>query len=184
MQTDLKDLFPEAKELDQKSLNALLAAVKNNYSNGSFDYLKFKQSIISLGKMHMDESTSFKSAFATAQTMGLSKESLIKSANKYIYALEGERESFAEALLKQKEVKVDGRRSEVDDLHKKIEQHREKIKQLEREIDIFQNRIDTVDQDVDAANAKIKGTKERFLSVYEVITRSIKSDIELITKYL
>ncbi len=184
MQTDLHDLFPDTKSLDQKSVTALLKSIKNSYHEGSFDYLKFKQSVLSLAKLNMDEATSFKSAFATAQTMGLSKESLIKSANKYIYALEGERESFAEALLKQKEIKVDGRRSEVEKLHDKIASHKQKIKELEREIEIFQQRIDNVDQDVDDAKAKIEGTKRNFLSVYEVISKAIKSDIELITIYL
>ncbi len=184
MTTDLRDLFQGIRGLDEKSTTALLSALKNNYDNGSFDYLKFKQSVISLLKMNMDIPTSYKSAYATASTMGLTKETLAKSVDRYIYALERERESFAEALLKQKDIKVDGRRSEVDDLKKKIEDHKYKIKELEREIDIFQNRIDTVDQDVDAAQAKIDDTKEKFLHVYDALTLEIKTDKEKISKYL
>lgn len=184
MTTDLRDLFEGTGQLDEKSVNALLRAIKNNYDNRSFDYLKFKQSVISLLKLNMDETTCYKSAFATASTMGLSKESLLKSADRYIYALERERESFAEALLKQKGIKVDGRKSEVQDLVKKIEEHKNKIKELEREIDIFQNRIDTVDQDVEAAQIKIDGTKEKFLQVFETMTSEIKKDIESIKLHL
>jgi len=132
----------------------------------------------------MDIATTYKSAFATASTMGLTKESLLKSAEKYTYALQDERENFAEALINQRSIKVEGRKSEVQDLERKILSHKERIKELEREISIFQNRIDTVDQDVDEANSMLEGTKTKFLNVYEVITNSIKKDIESINSYL
>jgi len=184
MTTDLRELFDGTKGLDEKSVNALLRALKSNHESGTFDYLKFKQSLLSLRALNIDESTSYKSAFATASTMGLSKESLLKSANRYIYSLGRERESFAEALLKQKSIKIEGRKSEVIELTEKIQQHRNKIKELEREIDIFQNRIDTVDQDVDAAQLKINATKENFLKAYEVMANEIKDDIDLINQFL
>ena len=184
MTTDLRDLFPGTTGLDEKSVQALLAAIKKNYNPGEFDYLKFKQSVLSLIQMGMDEATAFKSAFTTASTLGVTKDSLSRSAQSYNYTLQNERENFAEALLSQKKHKIEGRRSEVDELQQKIEQHKYRIKELEREISIFQNRIDTVDQDVEAAKAKIEGTKNRFLNVYEVIDNDIKNDIQLISKYL
>lgn len=184
MATDLRDLFPETENLDNKSVQALLAALIKKHNSGNFDYLKFKESVSALLKMNMDVNTSYKSAFATAATMGLTKESLLKSANTYTYALEEERENFATALLNQRSIKVDGRKSEVQEFEKRILTHKEKIKELEREITIFQNRIDTVDQDVEEANLLLEGTKTKFLSVYNVITNSIKKDIESITQYL
>ena len=120
MPTDLKDLFPKTIDLDTKSVQALLSALAKTHDGVSFDYLKFKESVRSLIKMEMDVSISYKSAFATAATMGLTKESLLKSAQKYIYALETERENFASALLNQRSIKVEGRRSEVKDLEQKI----------------------------------------------------------------
>ncbi len=184
MTTDLRDIFRGTKELDEKSLNALLRAIKNSHDVNSFDYLKFKQAVRGLADLNMDNETSYKSAFMTASTMGLSKESLLNSANKYIYALENERESFAEALLGQKNLKIDGRKGEVEGLTKKIELHKNKIKELEREIAIFQNRIDTVDQDVEASQLKIDSTKEKFLKAYDVITKEIKDDITSINQIL
>lgn len=184
MATDLRDLFPETENLDNKSVQALLSALIKNHDKGSFDFLKFKESVTALLKMDMDVHTSYKSAFATAATMGLTKDSLLKSAKKYTYALEEERENFASALLNQRSIKIEGRKSEVQELEKKILSHKEKIKELEREIKIFQNRIDTVDQDVEEANLLLEGTKTKFLSVYNVITDSIKKDIESITQYL
>ncbi len=184
MKTDLRELFPGTEGLDDKSINALLTAIKNNYENGEFDYLKFKQSVSSLIELDMSENMAFKSAFTTAATLGLTREKLIKSAEKYIYALEDERESFAQAVLSQKEQQIDGRKAEVDSFAKKIEQHKLKIKELEREIAIFQQRIDNVDQDVETAKVKIEKTKSKFLNVYNILESDIKEDLIRIKKYI
>lgn len=184
MKTDLRELFPETSGLDTKSVNALLAAIKNNYEDGQFDYLKFKQSVASLLEMGMDEQMAVKSAFTTASTLGLTKEKLVKSAQKYIYALESERETFSQAVLSQKEHQIDGRKSEVVKLEQKIKEHRYKIAELEREIAIFQQRIDSVDQDVESAAVKIENTKTRFFEVYKSIESNIKKDLERIQNFL
>lgn len=184
MVIDLKQLFLDSQDLDEKSVMALLKAIKKNHDNTTFDYIKFKQSVEALLKLNMDESTSYKSAFATASTMGLTKDKLLKSAQKYNTVLDTEAESFAQALKNQIDQKIEGRRGEVDKLEKKIEDHKNKIKELEREIKIFQNRIDTVDQDVEAANKNIDTTKEKFVEAYEALTNKINGDIDSINTYL
>ncbi len=183
MKIDLTDLFPDTKNLDSRFVLALMKAIKNNHDN-EFDYIKFKQSLLSLSQMALDEQTQFRSAFATASTMGLTKDKLLKSANQYVYVLDEEKDSFADAISNQIDTKVEGRRREVIELERKIKEHKEKIKELEREIVIFQNRIDTVDQDVEKASNKIEQTKTKFLAVYNAILNSIKKDIELIQTYL
>ena len=125
-----------------------------------------------------------KSAFATASTLGLTKDSLLSSAKKYVYALENERETFAQAVLSQKSNQIDGRKAEVDQLIQKIKDHKRKILELEREIEIFQSRIDNVDSDVELARQKIELTKEKFLKVYDNLESNIKKDIERIQLYL
>lgn len=180
----MRDLFPKTEGLDEKSVNALLQAIKSNYENGQFDYLNFKQSVASLLELSMSEELAIKSAFATAATLGLTKDMLLKSAKKYVYALETERENFAQAVLSQQDSQIEGRKAEVNELVAKIEQHKLRIEELEREIRIFQNRIDTVDQDVEEARLKIDNTKEKFLKVYDILDNEIQEDIERIYKYL
>jgi len=184
MTVDLQDIFPSVKGMDEKSIFALLRALKNNFDPHIFDYFKFKQSVTALQQLDMDQGTSYKSAFATASTMGLTKDKLLNSASGYINVLEQEMESFATALLDRKREKIDGRKAEVSSLHKKIEDHKAKILELQREIEIFQGRIDSVDQDVEAATLKIEGTKTNFLSVYNTLVESIKADIETINNNL
>lgn len=184
MRTDLRDLFPQTRGMDEKSLNALLRALKNNFDEGEFDYLRFKQSVNSLMEMEMSEEMAVKSAFTTASTLGLTKDKLLNSAKKYVYALEDERESFSKAVLSQIEKNIDGRKAEVKQLANKIEEHKLRIKELEREIAIFQSKIDNVDQDVEKAEKKIEATKSKFVKVYDSLNASIQSDMERIQKFL
>jgi len=184
MTIDLTKLFPGVSDLDEKSVLALLKAIKNNFDNTNFDYLNFKQAVKSLSKMDMDEVTAYKSAFISASTMGMTKDKLKKSAETYSDILDRERESFATALLAQKSRKIEGRKAEVTEFKQKIEGHKNKIKQLEREIEIFTDRINSVDQDVELAEKKIEGTKEKFLTVYKVLSDEITKDITTINNYL
>lgn len=183
MNVDLNELFNPGKNLDEKSTMALLRALVGSHNSG-FDYLKFKQSIKSLSSMNMDEGTSFKSAFATATTMGLTKKKLVASANRYLGVLQNESESFTDALKSQIDKNVNSRESMIAQLEERIAENKAKIADLEKEIQLFQNKIDNVDNDIEAAQSKIDGTKEKFRNSYVTITDIIKKDIELIELYL
>ena len=183
MNIDLNELFNPNKDLDEKSTMALLRALVGSH-NSSFDYLKFKQSVKSLASMDMDESTSFKSAYSTGTTMGLTKKKLLASANRYMGVLQTESESFTDALKSQIDKNVNSRESMIAQLEERITENKAKISKLEKEIQLYQNKIDNVDGDIEAAQTKIDGTKEKFRNSYVTITDIIKKDIDLIDLYL
>ena len=183
MNIDLNELFNPNRDLDEKSTMALLRALVGSHNSG-FDYLKFKQSVKSLGAMNMDEGTSYKSAFTTATTMGLTKKKLLASANRYLGVLQGESETFTDALRAQIDKNVNSRESMIAQLEERISENKAKISELEREIQLYQTKIDNVDTDIEAAQTKIDGTKEKFRNSYVTITDILKKDIELIDLYL
>lgn len=183
MTIDLRALFPDTKSMDDRSVNALLSALKKAFKS-DFDYLNFKQSIESLQSMGLDESVKFKSAFATAATMGVTKNSLIDSAKKYNLVLDREMESFAEALKKQMYVKVEGKKDELNKIKERIALNERKIEELKKENITLQEAIDNADDHVAKAKANIELTKTSFMDVYSNLTGSIKKDIELINTYL
>ncbi|MEZ4920023.1 MAG: hypothetical protein R2792_13045 [Saprospiraceae bacterium] len=67
---------------DEKSLTFLTQAIEKNNLPG-FDYFEFKRAVSSLLQMDIDEATAYKSAFATAATMGLTKDKLLETASYY-----------------------------------------------------------------------------------------------------
>lgn len=183
MSIDLNELFNPNKDLDEKSTMALLRALVGSHNSG-FDYLKFRQAVRSLATMNLDEGTSFKSAFSTGTTMGLTKKKLMASAQRYLGVLQTESESFTDALKSQIDKNVNSRESMIAQLTERIAENKSKISKLEQEIQLYQQKIDNVDSDIETAQSKIDGTKEKFRNSYLTITDIIKKDIELIDLYL
>ena len=179
MNIDLKQLFNSDKELDIKTFNTLLKAIKDKHQDG-FDYLKFRQSVKNLEKITSNEETSIQSAFLTAATMGLTKDKLLSSTRYYKTILEKERESFAEAMKNHFSQRVESRKMEAQKLQEKIEEYKRKIAKMEEEMLMYQKKIDSVDEDISEAKEKIELTRDKFEISYNALTEIIDEDVRKI----
>lgn len=175
MTIDLKKLFSSDHEIDNKTFNALLRALKEKHQEG-FDYLRFKQSVKSMMEMGMDEDTSYKSAYTTASTMGLTKSKLTNSVRFYKTILEKERESFADAMKNQLKQKVESKKLEAEKLSKKIEDYKKKIAKMQEEMLLYQQKIDSVDSEMSSARSKIEKTRDKFEATYHSIREILDED--------
>jgi peptidoglycan hydrolase CwlO-like protein len=183
MVKDIKKLFGNREGLDDKSVEFLCNAMAANSLQG-FDYIKFKKSLRALLKMKMEEKMAYKSAFATASTLGLTKDKLIKTAEHYGKVLNREQEQFEEALRNQMKQRVSSKHDETHYLREKISEYKEKIEALKKQIDDTQRKIDTADAEMREAKTKIEDTKEKFLETYAYFKEQIKTDIELMNTHL
>ncbi len=184
MQKDLKAIFGDQPPgLDEKSINSLTKALEENNLPG-FDYLEYKQSLRVLGQMNMDEETAFKSAFATASTMGLTKERLLETAAHYRDVLKKEKKKFDAALSKQMKQRVESKRQEIAKLKAKIEAHQKKIKALEKEITQSQEIINKADEHIQDQLGKLENAKNSFETALESIVKQISDDIDTIEKLI
>jgi len=182
MQQDLKSLF-QSYGLDEKSVDFLTKALERNNQPG-FDYLEYKQSLTALSKMNMDEATAFKSAFATAATMGLTKDKLLTTADFYKGILNAEKQQFDKALQNQVQTNVHSKQEEAKKLKVQIEEHRAKIKELEAQIVKNQSIIDRTDEDIRTATEKIETTRGHFETTLKGILGDIDKDMNNINQYL
>lgn len=178
----LENIFG-AESLDTKSLEFLLNAMKANAQSG-FDYIKFKQSIATLQTMNMDEATAIKSAFATASTLGITKDKIIESVQHYKQVLQKEKTEFDTAHAKQKELRINQKQSETQFLQEKIKAHQNQIAELEKQIKEFQSKIDNSDKEIEEARQKIEDTKHRFDETYSHFENVLKNDTDIFNKYL
>lgn len=183
MQKDLKTIFGNADGLDEKSIRSLTNALAKNNLPG-FDYLEYKQSLGALVQMNMDEETAFKSAFATASTMGLTKDKLVKTAGHYKNVLMNEKKQFDQALQKQMDQRVKSKKAETEKLKKQIDEYKVKVKQLLEKIEKSQATIDSADEHIKAAVQKIEATQQNFEKALESIFSQINTDLENIDRYL
>ena len=179
----MKTIFGKDHGLDQKSVDFLTKALEKSNLPG-FDYIEFKQSLDALSKLNIEEEMAFKSAFATASTVGLTKTKLLETAEHYKKVLANEKAQFDSALHKQVQQKVAGKEGEVKKLKDQIVKHQEKIQQLQDQLAKFQKTIDGADAQIDAARKKIESTREGFERTHQSILNQIDKDIENIKKYL
>ncbi len=179
MSKSLDNLFGTDHGLDAKSVQFLTKALEKNNLPG-FDYLEFKQSLSALAAMNIDQETAIKSAFATASTMGLTKDKLLETAQHYEQVLGKEQQSFTGAMQKRLQQRVTGKQDEVNKLKGQIEQHQAKIKQLKAQIAKWQNTIDTADETIQAEKAKIEETRDQFEAAHQAILNEIRKDQEII----
>ncbi len=168
---------------DQKSVDFLENALVKQTQPG-FDFLKFKQSISQLAGLNLDASTSLKSAFATASTMGVTKDSLLQSARHYLTVLGDEKKQFDEALNKQVQQRIASKKDELSSLQSQIEDHKRQISKLEKQITEFQEKISRSDEEMAEARTSIDQTKMKFETTYQQFVAAIEKDITSIQQNL
>lgn len=164
---------------DQKFTDLLLKAIESNNLNG-FDYLEFKNSLKSLEKVIPDEGMRYKSAFEMAKTMGLSKENLIQSAEKYLGILKTEDNKFKEALQNQKTKQVQGRTDQLAQIEKAILDKQSMIDKLNKEIEDAKAQFASVKNEINEAASKIDLTNQQFVASYNLVFNQINHDIQKI----
>ena len=183
---DLKSIFHLNSELDDKGKNFLdiITSVLERSNLPGFDYLEFKQSLDALEKMNMDKQTAIKSAFATASTVGLTKEKLLNTASHYLEILGKEKDEFEDAMQNQIKVKVEGKKEEVKKLRTMINNYKKEIEKLEAQIQDSQKTIDSSDLKIRQEADKIEQTKISFDTIFKSIHDIISRDMENFNQYL
>lgn len=173
----------EPGQVSDKFLEVLFGAMDKNNLEG-FDYLEFKQSLLSLKKMDMDEATRFKSAYAMAQTMGVDVDHLIRTADHYIKVLAEEEQKFEVALGKQNEQRVGSKAKEIQQLNQLIQDKEAQIKALQKQIDEHKKQVNSLREALKSASKKIETTKNDFIVSYNSLVSQIYKDVENMKKYL
>jgi predicted nucleic acid-binding Zn-ribbon protein len=172
---DLKTLFGIDAGFDEKSTNALLKAI-NDAHLSEFDYIKFKASVQNLINLNMDEVTSIKSTFTTAQTMGVTKDLLLNTVQHYKNILSKEKNSFSTALAKNLDNSINSKVKENEDLKLKIVEFQNKIVELNKAIEEGTSKIANIDKEIDEIKNKIEITKSNFNKAIGHIESTIISD--------
>ncbi len=169
--------------VSDKFLEILLGALDKNNQDG-FDYLEFRQALKNLAKMPMDEATRFHSAYAMAQTMGVTPAKLIDSGKFYLNVLSAEQARFNEAHAQQRAKLIGNREEEIKNLEGAIEQKSEQIKQLTQQIEEHRQRSEQVRKEINESTVKIENTKADFEATYSTVTGQIEADLAKIQEHL
>jgi hypothetical protein len=172
-----------AGTVNEKFMQVLASALEGANQQG-FDYFEFRQGIANLKNVPMDEATRYKSAFAMAQSMGITVDKLLGSAQHYLGVLKTEETKFLQAAENQKSAQVGNKTAEVENLEVQIRQKAEQIKKLTAEIDAHQKDIGKMKDDIAQATVKVQQTVNDFSATYQLLTQQIQNDVQQIQTYL
>ena len=169
--------------LNEKIMTKLLTVLSENNLDG-FDYIEFKNSIKALEKMQMDEKTKYRSAFATAQTIGLTREKLLESIAYYQKVLNKENDEFLKALNSQVNIKVGDKKKELKDFDKMIKDKTLQIQRLQKEIEKHKEVQKSLSLEIEKDTVHIERTRSDFETTFFKLMHQIKEDVKKINEYL
>lgn len=170
-------------EANKRFVEILTKALEKNNQQG-FDYLEFRTSLMALANLPLDEATRYRSAFATASTMGLTIEKLLQTAQFYKSVLDKEKDQFTTELNTRGVESIRARSDERVSLENLIKEKQTQIDNLQQQIAQHQADIAQLSKELEETSGKIKDMNNGFLGAYEQITTKITSDIDKIKSYL
>ncbi len=167
----------------KKFRDILFKAIEQNNLDG-FDYLEFRNSLLSLEKMQMDEATRFQSAAAMAETLGVTPEQILQSADHYLNVLKAEEHKFQDALKGQRKKQIGSKEEEMKKIEQQVKEKSVRIQQLQKEIQADQKKAEALSTQIHNATVKVRQTSADFEASFASVANRIAEDVEKIKKYL
>jgi FtsZ-binding cell division protein ZapB len=152
--------------IDEAILSKLKQTLQENNRPG-FDFLEFQASLAALEKVVPDEATRYRSAFATAATMGVTVPVLMESAQAYRDLLKREQQEFERELQSRQKQDVGNKQTEIERIQKDIQTASETIQRLTREIAEGQAKAQALQTQLDDAATKLSRARDRFESTVQ-----------------
>lgn len=169
--------------IDKRLKERLLQAIDAANLEG-FDYLEFRSSIQALASLPLDEATRYKSAFATAGTMGLTVDKLLQTAAFYRNIIEKEREKIKTEMDNRIKESLGSKQREKEMLEQQIQAKQQQIQVLNEQMKQHQQQIEQIQQYMNDVSNKVEETRRNFALTFDSLARPIDSDIEKIKLYL
>ncbi len=170
-------------EINTAIVAKLLDGVDRNDLEG-FDYLEYKRSLKAMESLPMDEATKYRSAFATASTVGATQEKLLGSIDYYLQTLDQEKSQFDGVVERQFQDQVAGRKAKLEQLRGRIAEKAEQIKALEAEIGKHEAEAQDIARTVGDSETKIENTRRDFDASFAYVKNLFVQDAEKMRRYL
>jgi hypothetical protein len=144
------------------------------------DYYEFWKMMETLEAAVPDEAVRMNAVFSTLKVQGLTKETLISSAEKYLQVVDKDKLEFQNAVNTKVLGEIEGRKTTVDELEKKNQQNAEMIQKLTQEISDNNQKITSLKKEVIDEEAKINGNTNGYNIACDAMLAQLSSDIQKI----
>ena len=144
------------------------------------DYYEFWKMMETLEAAVPDENVRMTAVFSTLKIQGLTKQTLVESAEKYLQILEKDKLAFKTAVNTKVAGEIEGRKNTVIDLEKKNQQSAELIQKLTAEINDNNQKIAALKKEVMDEEAKIAGNTNGYNIACDAMMLKLGNDIQKI----
>lgn len=135
------------------------------------DYFEFLQVAEKLEATIPNEQMRYAATFASLNVSGLSKDTLLNSAQQYVEILQQDKKKFQDAIAAKQQNEIGAKKAQIDALTKRIET-------LNAEIENCRGEINTLTQQTAEAEQVIRKNEGAYLAACETIIQKISSDIQ------
>ena len=182
MAKDPTAVFDPEGVLDADSMK-LLAKGLASVDTGKFTYLEFKQAITTLIDRGMSEENAYESVFTTAETMGIDRNALVKSAQQYLKSLDEERSRFSDALHNRLTDGLEADKARIEKLAAQLEKLELQRKDLDEKIAQGKTKQAELEQNLAEVKDRVKERGRLFEETYSSLRGSILADFEAMKKH-
>ena len=169
--------------VNDRSVKVLMEAMEAANLPG-FDYLEYKKSLQNLKKMDFTDSIRFQTAYATAQSMGVTPAQLQESAQHYLDVLGKEHKKFSNALSGQRAAQVSDKETKLKQIDADMKRQEAKIKELQAQIDKSRAEQEKLRKSIKGSVDKLAKTQADFETTLSVITDGIRKDMANMKEFL
>lgn len=169
--------------VNDRSVKVLMEAMEAANLPG-FDYLEYKKALQNLKKMDFTDSVRFQTAFAAAQSMGVTPKQLQDSAQHYLTVLDAEHKKFSAALAGQRNAQVSDKENQLKQLDGDIKRQEDKIKELQAQIEKSRKEQAKLRATIEKSTGKLVKTQADFETTIKVITDGIRQDMAHMAEFL
>lgn len=172
-----------AGSVNDRSVKVLMEAMEAANLSG-FDYLEFKKSLQNLKKMDFTDSIRFQTAYASAQSMGVTPGQLQDSAQHYLDVLGKEHKKFSNALSGQRVAQVNDKEVKLKQIDADVKRQEAKIKELQGQIEKLLTEQTKLRGRIKNNVDKLAKTQADFETTLSVITGGIRQDMANMKEFL
>jgi hypothetical protein len=144
------------------------------------DYYEFWKMMETLEAAVPDDAVRMNAVFSTLKVQGLTKETLITSAEKYLELLEKDKLEFKNAVGSKVLGEIEGRKTSITALENKNKENADLIQKLTAEINDNTQKITTLRKEVIDEEAKINNNTNGYNIACDAMLSSLSSDIQKI----
>jgi hypothetical protein len=149
-----------------------------------FDYIEFRDSLVRMAGVPMTEEQKFQAVFATAQSMGVTKQVLLDAVDHYLKVVAAQATEFESYVNGVESQQVTVKEKSVADLTTTIEGEAAEINRLTMSIQEHRKQQDAINLEIVQAKQDIQNKRSAFEATRAAIANNLTSDRTKIETYL